>query len=145
MTDNVTLVDRIKTVGDGVGARVVGPYLYVTTTKSLSIFDIKTDPAHPKQIGLDTMDVEFENEEVPTNGKWLGISGQIGCADPLSANITNETNNGSGGVGSESTGCLTGYDVSDPAAPKKLASIAGAGQHTSTCVYDSQWIYGNTG
>src|SRR3954471_23592199 len=69
-SDNVKLLGRIKTPGDGVGARIVGPYMYVTTTKSLSIYDIKTDPKNPKPIGSDTQDIEFENEEVPTNGKW---------------------------------------------------------------------------
>ena len=93
-SDNVTLTDRIKTVGDGVGAKIVGPYMYVTTTKSLSIYDIKTDPAHPKPVGQDTVDVEFENEEVPTNGKILGISGQIGCPDPTHSNATNTDPNG---------------------------------------------------
>lgn len=143
-SDNVTLTASIKTVGDGVGARVVGPYLYVTTTKSLSIFDIKTDPAHPKQIGQDTMDVEFENEEVPTNGRFLGISGQIGCPDPLASNIFNTSGNGTG-AGSNGTGCLTTYDVSDPANIKKIKSISGAGQHTTTCALDCTWLYGSTG
>jgi hypothetical protein len=139
-SDNVELVDRIKTVGDGVGGRVVGDYLYVTSTKSLSIFDIKTDPEHPKEIGLSTLDIEFENEEVPTNGKLLGISGQIGCADPLSGNVFED-----GNLGSNSTGCLTLYDVSDPANVKKYGSVAGAGQHTSACVLDCKYMYGSTG
>ena len=34
-------------------------------------------------VGLETLDIEFENEEVPTNGKILGISGEIGCATRL--------------------------------------------------------------
>ena len=146
-SDNVTLTDRIKTVGDGVGARIVGPYMYVTTTKSLSIFDIKTDPAHPKEIGLSTMDVEFENEEVPTNGKILGISGQDGCSDPLSSNITSGTvpkqgDDSSTWSASEATGCLTLWDVTDPANVKKVRVVAGAGEHTTACAFDCQHIGG---
>src|SRR3954452_855884 len=90
-SDNVQYVTSDRLPGDGVGARVVGKYLYVTTTKGLSIYDIQKDPAHPQKIGFETMDVEFENEEVPTNGKVLGISGHDGCSDPVSYNITSGT------------------------------------------------------
>src|SRR3954468_23852488 len=90
-SDNVEYVTSDRLPGDGVGARVVGKYLYVTTTTGLTIYDIKTDPANPQKVGLETMDVEFENEEVPTNGRILGISGQDGCSDPLSANFTSGT------------------------------------------------------
>src|SRR3954468_4354822 len=144
-SDNVTLTDRIKTVGDGVGAKVVGPYMYVTTTKSLTIFDIKTDPAHPKQVGQELLNVEFENEEVPTNGKILGISGQIGCPDPTSSNLTNTSGEGTGAGSSSATGCLTLYDVSNPEAIKQLKVVAGAGQHTSACIFECTWFYGSTG
>ena len=137
-SDNIQLIDRIKTVGDGVGGRIVGNILYVTSTKSLTLYDI-SDPEHPKQIGSETMDIEFENEEVPTNGKLLGISGQIGCPDPTSTNVTTGT------VGTSSTGCLTLYDVSNPSAVKRLTNVAGAGQHTSACVFDCQYLLGSTG
>jgi hypothetical protein len=139
-SDNVTLVDRIKTVGDGVGAKIVGDRLFVTSTKSLSIFDIGTDPEHPKQIGVFTLDVEFENEEVPTNGKILGISAQYGCKDPLGLL--------EGSPRPPSTGeahCLNLYDVSDPANVKFIKSVAGAGEHTSACVYDCQYFWGDNG
>jgi LVIVD repeat-containing protein len=128
---NLDLVDRIKLVGDGVGATIVGNYMYVTSTKSLDIFDINSDPEHPKQVGLDTLDVEFENEEVPTNGKLLGISGQEGCANfnPLDQVI----------------GCLSLYDVSDPSNVKYLTSVSGAGDHTSACIFDCGWLWGSAG
>src|ERR1700709_2480678 len=73
-SENVTLLKSVKTAGDGVGARVVGNYLYVTSTKDLEIFDI-SKPEDPQQVGSLNLHVEFENEEVPTNGKVLGISG----------------------------------------------------------------------
>src|SRR3954464_12753662 len=87
-SDNVQYVGSDRLPGDGVGARIVGKYLYVTTTTGLTIYDIQSDPANPKKVGFETMDVEFENEEVPTNGRILGISGQDGCSDPWSANFT---------------------------------------------------------
>ena len=33
----------------------------------------------------------------------------------------------------------------DPAAPKELASVSGAGDHTSTCVLDCTFFYGSAG
>jgi hypothetical protein len=107
---NLELIDRIKLVGDGVGATVVGKYMYVTSTKSLDIFDIDTDPEHPRQVGLETLDVEFENEEVPTNGKILGISGEIGC---INLDLSHD----------QAGNCLTIYDVSDPAHVKYLTTV----------------------
>jgi hypothetical protein len=142
-SDNVELVDRIKTVGDGVGARLIGKYLYVTTTKSLNIFDIATDPEHPREVGLETLDIEFENEEVPTNGKLLGISSQIGCKNLLAGNTFNPEWD-SGGA-SSATGCLSLYDVSNPAAVRYIKSVSGSGDHTATCVFDCTYFLGSTG
>jgi hypothetical protein len=131
-SQNLELVDRIKLVGDGVGATLVGKYLYVTSTKSLDIFDIATDPEHPRMVGLETLDVEFENEEVPTNGKILGISGEIGC---LNLDLSHDP----------AGNCLTLYDVSDPANVKYLTTVEGAGDHTSTCLFDCTWFWGSYG
>lgn len=149
-SDNVQYVGSDRLPGDGVGARIVGKYLYVTTTTGLTIYDIQSDPAHPKKVGLETMDVEFENEEVPTNGKLLGISGQDGCHDPLSMNVLsgtvpNQADTNSTWSGSEATGCLTLWDVSDPANVKEIKSVPGAGEHTTACALDCTWLYGSTG
>jgi hypothetical protein len=140
---NLDLIDRIKLVGDGVGATIVGKYMYVTSTKSLDVFDITTDPEHPQQVGLDTLDVEFENEEVPTDGKILGISGQVGCHDPLDANILNP--DWDTGSETSTTGCLTLWNVSNPSNITEYTSVSGAGNHTSTCVLDCKWFMGSTG
>ncbi len=133
---NVTLVKQLKGLGDGVGARVVGNYLYATSTKDLEIFDI-TKPEDPQMVGSTTVNVEFENEEVPTNGKLLGISGQT------------PTVNSNGVCPSTyplaSSGCLALYDVRDKAAPKLLTNVLGAGDHTSTCVLDCSYFYGSSG
>jgi len=138
---NVEFVKRVKEVGDGVGAAIVGTTMFVTSTSHLTAFDIK-DGANPKLLGTITMDVEFENEEVPTNGKLLGISGQIGCKDPTQANGLN----GPGPYSStETTGCLSLYNVSDPAAIKFIRSVAGAGSHTSACILDCAYIYADGG
>src|SRR3954471_11541808 len=62
-SENVTLVKSIKQAGDGVGARIVGHYLYVTSTKDLEIYDIST-PEDPQLVGSLNLHIEFENEEV---------------------------------------------------------------------------------
>src|SRR3954469_9883518 len=137
-SENVTLLKSIKSAGDGVGARIVGHYLYVTSTKDLEIFDI-TKPEDPQMVGSLNLHVEFENEEVPTNGKVLGISGQT------------PTVTGSGNICpsmypvTSNSGCLVLYDVRDPASPKEVSTILDAGDHTSTCVLDCSYFYGSAG
>jgi hypothetical protein len=143
---NVRLLERIPLTADGVGARVVGRYLYVTSTKDLEIFDI-SKPGHPKQVGTSTVDIEFENEQVPTDGRVLGLSGQTSTVttqqgvcrpDPAaSADTTWKAN------------CLAIFDVRDKAAPKQVAAVGGSGDHTSTCVQvggnTCAYMYGSRG
>jgi hypothetical protein len=139
-SDNIELVNRIKTVGDGVGGRIVGNYLYVTSTKSLSIFDIATDPENPTLVGQMQIDVEWENEEVPTNGKLLGMSAEIGCKDPLGVL--------EGSPRPPTTGswhCINLYDVSDKNNVRFIKSVDGAGNHTSACVLDCSYMWGDNG
>jgi hypothetical protein len=137
-SENVTLLKSIKQAGDGVGARIVGKYLYVTSTKDLEIYDI-TKPEDPQLVGSLNVHIEFENEEVPTNGKVLGISGQTptvtgqGNICPSMYPITSNS------------GCLVLYDVRNPAAPKEVSTILDAGDHTSTCVLDCTFFYGSAG
>jgi hypothetical protein len=132
-SDNVEFVRHIKEVGDGVGARIVGNTLYVTSTTGLFIYDITT-PDNPKLLGTFSLNVEFENEEVPTNGKILAISADTFCVvvDP-------------GGLAGSGTSCLSIYDVSDPANVKLIINIPDAGDHTSTCVLDCSYFMGSSG
>src|SRR3954464_2236657 len=137
-SENVTLLKSIKTAGDGVGARVVGNYLYVTSTKDLEIYDI-SKPEDPQLVGNLNVHVEFENEEVPTNGQVLAISGQTPTVTG-SGNICPSTY-----PVASSSGCLVIYDVRDKENPKELSSVLDAGDHTSTCVLDCQYFYGSAG
>ena len=134
-SDNVELVSRLKQAGDGVGARIVGNLMYVTSTTHLTIFDI-TNAESPAMVGAITLDVEFENEDVPTNGKVLGISAQLGCGDPTGIPTQGNLIGG---------GCLNLYDVSNPAAPKLVKTVVGAGDHTAECVLDCTYFYGSDG
>jgi hypothetical protein len=136
-SDNVSFIKRMPLAADGVGARVVGHYLYVTSTKDLEIYDI-TDPKNPALVGAVTVNVEFENEQVPTDGKILGISGQ-----------TPTVNGGGICPGNASTGCIALYDVRNPAAPTLIANVTNAGDHTSACVtvagQTCAYMYGSGG
>ena len=135
-SDNVEFVQNIREVGDGVGATIVGNTMYVTSTTHLTIYDI-TDAENPVRKGVFTMNVEFENEEVPTNGKLLGISADTFCVVPDASNPGAVTNSGAS--------CLSIYDVSDPENVKLLANVPDAGDHTSTCVLDCSYFFGSEG
>jgi hypothetical protein len=133
-SDNVEHVGNLREVGTGVGATIVGDKMFVTSTHALVIYDIKTNPAEPQMLGAFTLDVQFENEEVPTNGKILGISSDTFCVvvDP-------------GGIQNSGGSCLAIYDVSDPENVKLLTNIPDAGDHTSACALDCTWMYGSAG
>jgi hypothetical protein len=140
-SDNVEYLGRLPISGDGTGARIIGKYMYVTSSKSLDIYDIQKDPAHPELVGSETQNVQFENEEVPTNGKLLGISSDLVQSRPecVAANATAPPSSRSAG------NCLSLYDVRDPNNVKELPAVAGAGDHTSTCILDCQYFYGSRG
>ena len=133
-SENVKFVKNIAEASDGVGARVVGNRLFVTTTKDLLVYDI-TDPVNPKNIGGINANISFENEEVPTNGKLLGVSGQIGGCSPVGGPV----------VPPNVTNCLVIYDVSKSEDPRVVKVVPGAGDHTQTCIYDCQYFIGDSG
>ena len=128
VSDNVTHVGKFPFMGDGIGGRVIGDIFYATSTVGLFTFDV-SDPGAPKQLGSTMFDIHWENEDVPTNGKVLGISASAGG-----------TNCPSG-----ETGCLNLYDVSDPASPTYISSAVGFSAHTAECVLDCSWFYGSEG
>jgi hypothetical protein len=133
---NVEFVRSFKLAADGVGARVVGNYLYVTSTKDLEIYDISA-PTDPQLLGTATIDIEFENEQVPTNGSVLGISGQTPSA--TTSGICPST------YPLTSSGCLILFDVRDKSDPVQVATVSGAGDHTSTCILSCTFMYGSAG
>jgi hypothetical protein len=139
-SDNVSFVKNIREAADGVGARVVGNMLYVTTTKDLQIYDI-SEPTNPVRQGLTTVDVEFENEQVPTDGQVLGISAQTSSVTTQAAPCLADSE--------ASRGCLLLFDVRDATAPKLVQSIKSAGDHTSTCITvegrTCAYMYGSSG
>src|SRR4051794_32677151 len=133
-SDNVEYIRSIKLdVGQTTGARIVGNRLYVTGAKNMSIYDIST-PDDPQLLGTLNVNLAWENEEVPTNGKILGISNDWFDLMP------------SCGVdGITGLRCLQLFDVRDPAHVKELPAVPDSGDHTSECVLDCTYMYGSAG
>src|SRR3954468_10894637 len=104
MSDNVEYLGSIQQdVGLTTGAKVVGDRLFVTSGKNISIYDI-SDPATPKPLGGMKLNVAWENEEVPTNGKVLAVASDfysVGVPECVAAMAPD--------------GCVQFFDVRDPA------------------------------
>ena len=133
MSSNVEYLGSIQQdVGLTTGAKVIGDRMFVTSGKNISIYDI-SDPATPKALGGMTVNVAWENEEVPTNGKVLAVASDfysVGDADCVAAMAPD--------------GCVQFFDVRDPSAIKKVGTIPIA-NHTAECVLDCQYFYGRAG
>ena len=129
-SDNVEFLQFVPfEVGTATGARVIGKYLYVTSWKSFSIYDI-SDPANPARLSTKAYPEDassaaspfrFENEDVATNGKIMIFSEEL----PQSR--------------------LHIWDVEDKANPEEIAVLNGAGQHTMSCLQNCKWLYGSDG
>lgn len=115
-------VEHVMTVpleqGTATGAHLVDDTFYVTSWRSLSIYDV-SDPVDPVLLSSTPLGFQFENEDVSTNGEILLISEQA----PVDR--------------------LHVWDVSDPADPEEVGTLVGAGTHTATCVLDCTWSYGS--
>jgi hypothetical protein len=131
-SDNVEYLGSIKQdVGLTTGAKVVGDRLFVTSGKNLTIYDIST-PESPKTLGSLKVNVAWENEEVPTNGKVLAVASDFYSAVPSCLSALRVT------------GCVQLFDVRDPSDIKEVGSIPVA-NHTAECVLDCQYFYGRAG
>ena len=111
---------------------MIGDRLFVTSGKNISIYYI-SDPATPKPLGGMKVNVAWENEEVPTNGKVLAVASDfysVGDAECVAAMAPD--------------GCVQFFDVRDPANIKKVGTIPIA-NHTAECVLDCQYFYGRAG
>ena len=117
-SDNVEHVAFVPfEVGTATGAKVVGDYLYVTSWKSFSIYDI-SDPLEPKQLSQTHFGFKFENENVSTNGEIMLFAEAV----------PNDS--------------LHIWDVEDKSNPTEIAVLQGAGSHTATCILDCRYSYG---
>jgi hypothetical protein len=133
-SDNVEYLGFLKAdIGQTTGARIVGKKLYVTSAKNIAIYDI-SDPAKPNPIGSYAINLGWENEEVPTDGKILGVSSDFFNVMP-SCNVPSP----------QLTNCQQLFDVRDPANIKELPAIPASGDHTADCVLACTYLFGNTG
>ena len=133
MSKNVEYLGSIQQdVGLTTGAKVIGDRLFVTSGKNISIYDI-SDPATPKPLGGMKVNVAWENEEVPTNGKVLAVASDfysVGVPECVAAMAPD--------------GCVQFFDVRDPANIKQVGTIPIA-NHTAECALDCQYFYGKAG
>jgi hypothetical protein len=110
------------------GARIVGNYLYLTSSKNMTIYSL-SNPEDPQLVSYTPFKgPQWENEDVATNGKVLFFS-QTGNV-PIVGGGQN---------------LLHVYDVTNKAAPVEIATVSGLGQHTMTCVADCTYLYGSGG
>lgn len=129
-SDNVEYIKHIPfEAGTATGARVIGKYLYVTSWKDFSIYDV-SDPLSPTEVSRtlfaeDTASqgtgFRFENEDVATNGQILIFSQQLPVAD------------------------LFVYDIEDKSNPTLLSRTSSLGSHTTECVLNCKYIYNSNG
>ena len=104
------------------GANIRGDYLYLTSWKNISIYDISR-PLKPRLMDIEPIGFKFENENVATNGDILLFSESL-PGDALHV-----------------------YDVSDKENIEEIetATVEDAGDHTTTCILDCRWAYGSDG
>lgn len=102
------------------GARVIGKYMYVTSWRNFSIYDI-SDPLNPQLLSTRPFGFAFENEDVATDGKIMLFS------ESLPRSI------------------LHIWDVEDKSNPQEIAQLPGAGDHTMSCILRCRWGYGSDG
>ncbi|MGH2739066.1 MAG: LVIVD repeat-containing protein [Actinomycetota bacterium] len=107
-------------VATATGVRIIDDYMYLSSWKNISIYDV-SNPLDPQLISITPIGFEFESEDMPTNGEVLLFSEEL-PGDALHV-----------------------WDVTEKTAPVEIATLNGAGNHTSTCLYDCQWVYGSGG
>lgn len=117
-SDNVEHVAFIPwEVGTATGAKVVDEYLYVTSWKSFSIYDI-SKPMEPELLSQTPFGFKFENENVSTNGEIMLFAEQA----PVDS--------------------LHIWDITEKTSPREIAVLEGGGSHTATCILDCKYSYG---
>ncbi len=139
MSPNVSYLGSIKQdFGLTTGAKVIpstGPgvpdKLFVTSAKNITIYDI-SDPAKPRTMGTMNLNLTWEGEEVPTDGRILVAASDFYALMPACASQM------------AVTGCVELFDVRDPANVKQVGAIPIA-NHTAVCALDCQYVYGSAG
>lgn len=120
-SDNIEWITHIPIDAvTATGAKLIGKYLYVTSWRNFSIYDV-SDPESPQLLSTTPFGFKFENEDVSTNGEILLFS------ESLPGNT------------------LFIWNVEDKSNPVEVSSLAGAGDHTMSCILDCRFAYGSDG
>jgi len=128
-TSNIEWLGNIPVNTDSAGARFLDGYLYITEDRGLTIYDL-SDPELPVPAGFHPLPQGpyYTEEDVDTNGEIL----LIGSYGDLAPN-----------VGPLRT--LYVFDVTNKNLPTLIGQVAGADQHTVSCILDCTWAYGSGG
>ncbi len=122
-SDNVEYVGFVPfDQSTSTGVSIFGQYMYLTSWKNISIYDI-SDPLNPVQTAVLPVGFMFENEDVGVDPKqsFLLFSESL----PMDA--------------------LHVYDIEDKTNIVEIASLAGAGDHTTSCILKCTFAYGSDG
>lgn len=120
-SDNVEWVTFVPfDFGTASGASIIGKYMYVTSWRNFSIYDV-SDPLNPVNVANVPFGFKFENEDVDSNGEIMLFSEEL--PDPS----------------------LHIWNVEDKSNPVEMAVLDGAGQHTMSCLENCKWAYGSDG
>lgn len=123
MSEDVEYVGFVPfEVGTATGVSIHDDYMYLTSWKNISIYDV-SDPAAPVQTGIAPLGFQFENEDVSISpdGDFLLF------AESLPGDV------------------LHVWNVEDKTNPVEVAQLQGAGDHTITCILKCKWAYGSDG
>lgn len=104
------------------GVSIQGKYMYLTSWKAISIYDI-SDPENPTQTATLPVGFMFENEdvEITPDASYLFFSETLPDEE------------------------LHVYDIEDKTNIQLVATVDGAGDHTFTCLLKCRWGYGSEG
>lgn len=118
-SDNVEFIGTVPYALDTVGARLIGDYMYVNDQQKVMIYDVSV-PESPELLSFVPMPQEaiFSREDIDGNNKIIAVP---------------------------NLGTLEIIDVEDKENPSVIASIAGGGDHTNSCILDCAYSYGSEG
>ena len=127
-SDNVEWVTHVPfDVATATGATIIGKYMYVTSWRNFSIYDL-SDPLAPEQVADVPLGFMMENEDVDSNGEIMLFSEQNFVAG-----------------GTTPPNALHVWNVEDKSNPVEIGTLDGAGQHTMSCLDNCKWAYGSDG
>jgi hypothetical protein len=132
-SDNVEFIRHVPLAQDGVGGRLVGDYFYANDQNKVMIFDVASDPENPTLTGFVPMPQEwlFSREDLDGNERLIVVPNTVTAS--------------ADGTPRAGTNALYIIDVEDKSNPEIIATLPGAGSHTSSCVLDCRYVYNSNG